>query len=75
MAAVAPRRANPADPFRDHPWARTTDEVVAAMRVERSRGLTADEAARRLEDVGRNDPAWSVTCRCGARCWLSCGRR
>src|SRR4051794_17990277 len=50
----------------EHAWARRPGDVLAAMQVEGARGLTSTEAARRLEEVGRNDvrldrdlPWWS----------------
>ena len=49
----------------DHPWQRDAAEVVAELDTDPGAGLTAAEAARRLQRYGRNEleaekplPAW-----------------
>jgi Ca2+-transporting ATPase len=50
---TAPEQVQPA--LVDRAWVHPADDVLAAMRVEGSRGLTSAEASRRLAEVGPND--------------------
>ncbi len=50
---------------RSIPYRQSVDDVVAALRTDARRGLTEDDARRRLEQYGRNElaaeqpvPAW-----------------